>query len=68
LKSAFGASNVAVEGTDYAAAVATNFLPGGADPAGIKDMKDGLIAAAAECPDSVLAVAGYRYLSHNPNA
>ncbi|TLS23917.1 hypothetical protein PpBr36_08410 [Pyricularia pennisetigena] len=59
LKAAFGAGNVAVEGVDYAAGLATNFLRGGADPAGINEMKRLIAKANAECPDSMLVVGGY---------
>ncbi|TLD06037.1 uncharacterized protein PgNI_08591 [Pyricularia grisea] len=59
VKSAFGASNVAVEGVDYAAGLTTNFLRGGADPAGISEMKRLIAKANSECPDSMLVVGGY---------
>ena len=59
LKRAFGATNVAVEGIDYAAGLATNFLPGGADLSGIREMEDLLDDAARRCPTSVLLVSGY---------
>jgi cutinase len=59
IKSAFGVSNVAAEGIDYAALLSTNFLPGGADLAGIREMKDLLNDAATRCPSSKLVVAGY---------
>ncbi|KAK6063507.1 cutinase precursor [Seiridium cupressi] len=38
LKSSLGDADVAAQGVDYAAALGTNFLPGGADPAGIATM------------------------------
>ncbi|PVH72405.1 carbohydrate esterase family 5 protein [Cadophora sp. DSE1049] len=59
LKSAFGGNSVAVEGIDYAAALSTNFLPGGADPAGIREMRDLFVDAAAKCPNSILVGGGY---------
>ncbi|EPE28051.1 alpha/beta-Hydrolase [Glarea lozoyensis ATCC 20868] len=59
LKDAFGAASVAVEGTDYPAGLGTNALPGGADPVGIRDMRDGINAAATQCPNSIIAVGGY---------
>ncbi|RDL40098.1 uncharacterized protein BP5553_00077 [Venustampulla echinocandica] len=59
IKKAFGGGNVAVEGIDYSAALSTNFLPGGADLAGIKKMKDLFISAASKCPDSILVGGGY---------
>ena len=46
--------------TDYPAVVAGNLVRGGADPIGIRDMANDINAAASQCPDSVLAVAGYR--------
>ncbi|KAH7390361.1 cutinase-domain-containing protein [Cadophora sp. MPI-SDFR-AT-0126] len=59
LKRAFGGNSVAVEGIDYAAALSTNFLPGGADPAGIREMRDLFVDAAAKCPNSILVGGGY---------
>lgn len=59
LKAALGAGSVATEGIDYGALLSTNFLPGGADPAGITTMKNMINSAASECPDSTLLVAGY---------
>jgi len=59
LKSAFGSSRVAVEGIDYAALLSTNFLPGGADPAGIAEMRALFNDAASKCPDSILVGGGY---------
>jgi len=59
LKQNFGGSAVAVEGIDYGALLSTNFLPGGADPDGIQEMKDLIAKATTECPDSKLVVGGY---------
>lgn len=59
LKDNFGADSVAVEGIDYAAALDTNFLPGGADPAGISEMVDLIGQVASKCPASKLVVGGY---------
>ncbi|KAK5955893.1 hypothetical protein OHC33_003535 [Knufia fluminis] len=59
LKDAFGASRVAVEGVDYAALLSTNALPGGADPAGIREMEGLLDDAARRCPDSIIVAGGY---------
>lgn len=59
LKENFGAGNVAVEGVDYAALLSTNFLPGGADPVGIEEMKRLISQATTQCPDSKLVVGGY---------
>lgn len=50
---------MAVQGVDYAAALNTNFLPGGADPAGIETMAGLINQAATQCPDSTILVGGY---------
>ncbi|KAH9908763.1 cutinase [Xylariomycetidae sp. FL2044] len=60
LKKALGGDDaVATEGVDYGALLSTNFLPGGADLAGISTMKDLINDAASQCPDSTLLVGGY---------
>ncbi|EPS36977.1 hypothetical protein H072_9426 [Dactylellina haptotyla CBS 200.50] len=59
LKSAFGSTRVAVEGIDYGALLSTNFLPGGADYAGIAEMKALFNDAASKCPNSILVGGGY---------
>lgn len=59
IKAALGARNVATEGIEYAAALSTNFLPGGADPAGIREMQRLLRKANQDCPDSTILVGGY---------
>ncbi|KAK3991457.1 cutinase-domain-containing protein [Cladorrhinum sp. PSN332] len=59
LKEKFGADAVAVEGIEYAALLSTNFLPGGADLAGIREMRRLIQRATAQCPDSHLVVGGY---------
>lgn len=59
LKRTFGASNVAVEGVDYAALLTTNFLPSGGDPLGVRDMQQKL-TRAAQCGDSIIVAGGYR--------
>ncbi|KAF3118619.1 hypothetical protein EYR41_005673 [Orbilia oligospora] len=59
LKNAFGATKVAVEGIDYAALLSTNFLPGGADLAGIAEMRALFNDAASKCPNSILVGGGY---------
>lgn len=59
LKRALGASNIAVEGVDYAALVSTNLLPGGADLLGIREMKDLIGRAVSRCPNSQIVVGGY---------
>jgi cutinase len=67
LKSALGATKVATEGIEYAAGLSTNFLPGGADLAGIATLKSQLSKANRNCPNSKVVVAGYRYcLSPQP--
>ncbi|KAI0478904.1 cutinase-domain-containing protein [Xylariaceae sp. FL0804] len=62
LKAALGDDAVAAQGVDYAAGVGTNFLAGGADPAGISTMTNLVNKAATECPSSNLLVVGYRYV------
>ncbi|KAF3910417.1 Cutinase [Dactylellina cionopaga] len=59
LKNAFGATRVAVEGIDYGALLSTNFNPGGADYAGIAEMRALFNDAASKCPTSILVGAGY---------
>ncbi|KAI1877518.1 hypothetical protein JX265_003526 [Neoarthrinium moseri] len=59
LKEALGADKVATEGVDYGALLSTNFLPGGADLAGIATMKGIINDAASQCPDSNILVGGY---------
>lgn len=58
LKSAFP-GKVAVQGVDYAALLSTNFLPGGADPAGISEMEDILGDIASKCPNAIVVTGGY---------
>lgn len=58
LKSAFS-GQVAVQGVDYAAALSTNFLPGGADPDGIKEMETILGNIATKCPNAIVVTGGY---------
>ncbi|KAK9770179.1 putative Cutinase [Seiridium cardinale] len=59
LKSSLGDADVAAQGVDYAAALETNFLPGGADPAGIATMVSLLNQAASQCPDAKIVIGGY---------
>lgn len=59
LKRAFGSTNVAVQGIDYPAALATNFNIGGADFGGIREMEDYLDRASVRCPTSNIVVGGY---------
>lgn len=59
LKRALG--DVATEGVDYGALLSTNFLPGGADLAGIRTMAGLINKAASDCPNSNILVGGYRY-------
>ncbi|KAF6824065.1 cutinase precursor [Colletotrichum plurivorum] len=58
LKSAFQ-GQVAVQGVDYAAALSTNFLPGGADPDGVRTLKTLLNDATSKCPDAIIVTGGY---------
>lgn len=51
---------MATEGVDYAAALTTNFLPGGADPDGVTTMRKLLNDAASKCPNAKLVAGGYR--------
>lgn len=59
VKAAFGADKVAVEGIEYAAALSTNFGPGGADRRGIAEMERLIAQANTDCPNSMLVVGGY---------
>ncbi|KAK3397694.1 cutinase-domain-containing protein [Sordaria brevicollis] len=59
IKAAQGVTNVVTEGIDYPALLSTNFLPGGADLGGIREMKRLLNKAATDCPNSKIVVAGY---------
>ncbi|KAM7189869.1 putative cutinase [Rhypophila sp. PSN 637] len=59
LKDIFGRDTVAVEGVEYAALLSTNFLPGGADLLGIREMKRLIERANTRCPGSKLVVGGY---------
>ncbi|ETS80891.1 hypothetical protein PFICI_08420 [Pestalotiopsis fici W106-1] len=59
LKTSLGDSAVAAQGVDYAAALDTNFLPGGADPDGIATMVSLLNQAASQCPDAKIVTGGY---------
>ncbi|KAK5656565.1 hypothetical protein OQA88_4544 [Cercophora sp. LCS_1] len=59
LKRRLGAGRIAVEGIEYAALLSTNFLPGGADPAGIREMKRLIGRAVTQCPNSQIVVGGY---------
>jgi cutinase len=59
LQSELGAANVAVQGVDYDARVATNALPGGTSRESAGIMRDLLTDVAAQCPDSVIVTGGY---------
>ncbi|KZL75638.1 cutinase 1 [Colletotrichum incanum] len=59
LKKRYSDSKVATEGVDYAAALTTNFLPGGADPVGIDEMKRLLTDATGKCTNSKIVAGGY---------
>ncbi|KAK2772241.1 hypothetical protein FQN52_003338 [Onygenales sp. PD_12] len=56
----FGADAVAVQGVDYEARLDTNFLPNGADPKGIEDMKEKLASTVTRCPETIIIAGGYR--------
>ncbi|KAK1713335.1 hypothetical protein CaCOL14_002250 [Colletotrichum acutatum] len=58
LKAAFP-GKVAVQGVDYAAGLDTNFLPGGADPVGINQMKSILSDINSKCPTAIVVTGGY---------
>ncbi|KAF6839175.1 cutinase [Colletotrichum plurivorum] len=59
LKKRYGENKVATEGVDYAAALTPNFLPGGADPAGVIEMKKLLTDATGKCPNAKIVAGGY---------
>ncbi|KAK1724526.1 hypothetical protein CaCOL14_000447 [Colletotrichum acutatum] len=59
LKKKYGDNKVATEGVDYAAGLTTNFLPGGADPVGVDEMKRLLTDAANKCGKSKIVAGGY---------
>ncbi|KAK6585810.1 hypothetical protein PZA11_000867 [Diplocarpon coronariae] len=61
LKNIFGCREVAVEGVDYAALLASNWLPGGTDPGEARELHDLFVDAATRCPRSILLGGGYRY-------
>lgn len=53
---------MATEGVDYAAGLTTNFLPGGADPVGVDEMKRLLTDATNKYDKSKIVAGGYRYV------
>ncbi|KXH28642.1 cutinase [Colletotrichum salicis] len=59
LKKKYGDNKVATEGVDYAAGLTTNFLPGGADPVGVDEMKRLLTDATNKCVKSKILAGGY---------
>ncbi|OHF02492.1 cutinase [Colletotrichum orchidophilum] len=59
LKKKYGDNKVATEGVDYAAGLSTNFLPGGADPVGVDEMKRLLTDATNKCGSSKIVAGGY---------
>jgi len=59
VKAAFGSDAVAVEGIEYGALLSTNFVRGGADPAGVREMQRLIGQAVSQCPESKLVVGGY---------
>ncbi|KAK1452995.1 cutinase [Colletotrichum cuscutae] len=76
LKKKYGENKVATEGVDYAAGLTTNFLPGGADPVGVDEMKRLLTDATNKCDKSKVVAGGYsqgaatahRAIENLPNA
>lgn len=52
--------DLTVQGVNYAAAVAPNYLPGGTDAASEEEMKKMLRLAHTKCPDADIVVSGYR--------
>ncbi|KAF4776285.1 cutinase [Colletotrichum scovillei] len=59
LKKKYGENKVATEEVDYAAGLTTNFLPGGADPVGVDEMKRLLTDATNKCDKSKIVAGGY---------
>ncbi|KAF1987978.1 carbohydrate esterase family 5 protein [Aulographum hederae CBS 113979] len=59
LRRRYGAPSVAVQGVDYRAGLATNFLPQGADPLGTMDMANKLVQASRKCPSTIIVAGGY---------
>ncbi|QDS73483.1 hypothetical protein FKW77_009148 [Venturia effusa] len=51
--------SLAVEGVAYGAGVPGNLLPGGGDPAGIKEATKDYNLAASKCPDTTIIGGGY---------
>ncbi|KXH66118.1 cutinase [Colletotrichum salicis] len=51
--------SIAVEGVAYAAGVATNALPDGADPSGVSEMKRLVRLFLSRCPKSAIIIGGY---------
>ncbi|CAI4212698.1 unnamed protein product [Parascedosporium putredinis] len=58
LKSQFP-GKVHVQGVDYAALLSTNFLPGGADLDGIREMKSIIGDITSKCPNAIIVTGGY---------
>ena len=51
--------SLAVQGVKYAAGVATNMGPGGADAKGVSEANRLLKLAASKCPKSIIIAGGY---------
>ncbi|KAI0126216.1 cutinase [Xylariales sp. AK1849] len=59
LKVALGAANVAVQGVDYSAKVANNYLAGGCDATEAANMAALITQVANDCPSAKILVSGY---------
>lgn len=53
--------DLTIQGVNYAAALAPNYLPGGTDAASEAEMKKMLRLAHTKCPNADIVVSGYRY-------
>lgn len=52
--------DLTIQGVNYDAALAPNYLPGGTDRESEEEMKDMLRLAHTKCPDADIVVSGYR--------
>ena len=53
-------NDFAMQGVDYPADLASNFLPEGTQTSAINTMVDLITRAATQCPNAKIAVGGYR--------